>query len=143
MNMMFMDKFRDMGLLCLRLGLGAMFMYHGFPALVRGPEYWVELGGAMGHLGMTFMPTFWGFLAAVALFFGGMSLFVGLYSRIACVVLACTMFVAVLTKLSDGGGIGAAAHALEVGIVFASMFLIGPGKLSVDARMSDRHPAHG
>ncbi len=143
MNMMFMDKFRDMGLLCLRLGLGSMFMYHGFPALVKGPEYWMELGGAMSQLGVTFMPTFWGFLAAAALFFGGMSLFVGLYSRIACIVLACTMFVAVLTKLSGGGGMSAAAHALEVGIVFASMFLIGPGKLSVDARMSDHRPAHG
>lgn len=32
-----LDKYRDPGLLFLRIGIGVMFMIHGFPKLVAGP----------------------------------------------------------------------------------------------------------
>lgn len=33
-----LDKYRDVGLLILRVGIGLMFMIHGFPKLFGGPE---------------------------------------------------------------------------------------------------------
>jgi putative oxidoreductase len=37
----------DLGLLFLRLGFGVMFLYHGLPQLMAGPEKWHDLGMAM------------------------------------------------------------------------------------------------
>ena len=52
-----LDKQRDKGLLILRIGIGVMFMCHGFPKLAGGPEVWTKLGGALGALGIHFEPT--------------------------------------------------------------------------------------
>ncbi len=35
-----LDKYRDVGLLILRVGIGIMFMGHGLPKLIAGPEKW-------------------------------------------------------------------------------------------------------
>ena len=44
-----LERYRDFGLLLLRIGLGAMFIWHGAPKLVGGPETWTRLGGAMAN----------------------------------------------------------------------------------------------
>ena len=36
----FLDRYRDLGLLVMRVGLGLSFMAHGWPKLVGGPETW-------------------------------------------------------------------------------------------------------
>ena len=59
-------RFHDLGLLVLRIGLGVMFMVHGFPKLAGGPEAWAGLGGVMGKVGVHFAPAAWGLLADVA-----------------------------------------------------------------------------
>jgi putative oxidoreductase len=33
-----LDRYRDAGLLVLRIGIGVMFMLHGFPKVMGGPE---------------------------------------------------------------------------------------------------------
>jgi len=45
-----LDKHRDIGLLILRVGIGIMFMCHGFPKLTTGPEVWTKLGGALSSV---------------------------------------------------------------------------------------------
>ena len=35
----FLDKYRDIGLLILRVGIGIMFMIHGLPKLTAGPKH--------------------------------------------------------------------------------------------------------
>jgi hypothetical protein len=63
----FLSRNRDAGLLMLRLTLGAFFLWaHGWSKLAGGTDTWQALGGAMKHLGITFWPTFWGFLATMA-----------------------------------------------------------------------------
>ena len=42
-----LDRFRDTGLLVLRVGIGVMFMVHGYPKLAGGAEKWAMLGGAL------------------------------------------------------------------------------------------------
>ena len=43
-----MDRYRDLGLLILRLGFGAAFFwYHGYPKLVGGPAMWERIGDAV------------------------------------------------------------------------------------------------
>ena len=112
-----------------------MFIFHGAPKLFGGPEKWGMLGMAMSSLGIQFMPVFWGFMASVSEFFGGICLILGLFFRPACILLTITMAVATSMHLGRGDGLRGASHALENGIVFLSLILIGPGKYSVDERL--------
>lgn len=132
MRLRFLARFRDEGLLLMRLGLGVMFLYHGWPKLAGGPDKWHGVGQAMAGLGVHFAPTLWGLLAALAEFGGGVCLLLGLFFRPACLLLATTMAVAVHWHFGRGDSLGTASHALELGIVFLSLALIGPGRFSID-----------
>ena len=136
MILTFLDKHRDIGLLILRIGFGCLFLFHGLPKLFGGPEKWERLGGAMATFGITFLPAFWGFMAAISEALGGICLILGLFMRPACILLTITMLVAAASHLSRGEGLGGAAHALKAGIVFLSLILIGPGKYSLDEKLS-------
>ncbi|MDA1191120.1 MAG: DoxX family protein [Candidatus Poribacteria bacterium] len=129
-----MDRVRDVGLLALRVGLGAMFMKHGYGKITGGVERWERLGGAMENVfGIGFAPVLWGFMAAFSEFFGGLMLMVGIAFRPAAGLLAFTMLVAGLNHLKRGDGFNTASHALEACVIFTSLILIGGGRFSVDA----------
>jgi putative oxidoreductase len=113
-----------------------MFLYHGLPKLFGGPEKWERVGAAMGTLGITFLPAFWGFMAAISESLGGICLILGFFLRPACILLTITMLVAAASHLSRGEGLGGAAHALKAGTVFLSLILIGPGKYSLDEKLN-------
>jgi putative oxidoreductase len=124
----------DHGLLVLRVGLGAMFVGHGWPKLAGGQATWTKLGGAMAQLGLDFAPTMWGFAAACSEFFGGILLALGLAFRPAATALLATMVVAATMHLRKGDGFGGSSHAIELGIVFAALLLTGPGKYALVRR---------
>ena len=123
----------DIGLLVMRVGLGAMMIGHGWGKLTGGPETWVKLGGAMDTFGITFAPTFWGFCAAAAEVFGGLALIVGLGTRFAAAALAFTMFVAFAKHFAAGDGFRGWSHAAEDGIAFLALIFMGGGRYSLDA----------
>lgn len=127
--------YKDVGLLVLRLGLGGMFIWHGWPKISGGPEMWAKLGGAMTFLGVSFMPEFWGFMSASAEFFGGICVVSGLFFRPACIFLTINLAVAANMHLGKGDGLLAASHAIEDGIVFLSLSFIGPGKYALDEKL--------
>ncbi|MGV3546645.1 MAG: DoxX family protein [Pedobacter sp.] len=129
-----LGKYRNTGLLILRVGLGAMMMVHGLPKIMGGPEMWTGLGGSMKVIGINFLPTFWGLMAALAEGIGGFLLLLGLFFRPVNMLLAFTMLIAALVHFGKGEGIMGASHAIEVGIVFFSLIFIGPGKFSVDKK---------
>ena len=126
----------DLGLLILRVGIGGMFLLHGYPKLVGGVDRWEGLA----QYGLPFLPegivsiTF-GLAAALAEFGGGLLLILGAYHRIACAALAGTMAVAFSTKCDAVSGIGdfakEAGWPLELLIVFVALFFAGPGRFRV------------
>ncbi len=130
-----LDKYRDIGLLILRIGIGLMFMGHGCPKLFGGPEKWELIGGTMQVIGIHFTPMFWGFMAAFSEFVGGALLVLGFLTRPACLLLLITMFVAASMHIGKGDPFVKYSHAVEAGIIFLSMFFIGPGKYSLDERI--------
>lgn len=132
-----LGKYKDFGLLIIRLGLGLMFIWHGYPKLIGGPKMWEGVGTATGYLGIHFLPVVWGLLAALTEAVGGVLLILGLAFRPVCLLLFLNLCVAAafhLHQSGEMGGLDGAAHAIEDGVVFAGLFFIGPGKYSVDKR---------
>lgn len=136
-----LHKYKDEGLLMLRIGMGSMMMYHGLPKIVGGVAGWVKVGAAMQFIGISFAPAFWGFMAASSEFFGGVLIILGLATRLACAMVTVTMTVAVAMKLGTGAGLFGASQALENGIVYLSLLVAGPGKYSLDEKIASRMKA--
>ncbi|MDX1763979.1 MAG: DoxX family protein [bacterium] len=128
----FFDRYRDWGILFLRIGLGIAFLFHGVPKLLGGPGAWAGLGSAaMAPLGISFAPAAWGLMAALSETVGGLLLILGLLFRPACLLLAITMMVALNMHVSKGDPFKVYSHAMEAGIVFLALTLIGPGRFVV------------
>jgi len=134
MNLKFLARYGDFGLLFLRIGIGIMYLYHGYPKVMGGPEKWEKLGTAMQFVGVSAMPVFWGFMAAMSEFGGAILLIIGFFFRPACIFLAITMAVAASMHLGKGDGLQVASHAIENGILFIGLLVIGPGRFSVDKK---------
>ncbi|HNT96830.1 MAG TPA: DoxX family protein [Elusimicrobiales bacterium] len=129
------DSGRDYGLLVMRLGVGLMFFFvHGLAKIQAGPELWAKIGGAMANFGVTFLPAFWGFMAASAECFGGLFLAAGLLARPAAAAMAFTMLVASVMHLSAGDGLKGASHAVELFFVLSGLALAGAGRFSLDRK---------
>jgi putative oxidoreductase len=129
-----LGKYKDLALLLLRVGMGAMFILHGWPLIRGGPEMWKGLGAAMAYLGITAVPVVWGFIAAVSEFAGGICLVLGLAFRPACLMMACTMTVAAVSHLAGGESVAKASHAIEDSVVFLALLFLGPGRYSIDKK---------
>ncbi|MEX8546891.1 MAG: DoxX family protein [Mucilaginibacter sp.] len=129
-----LGKYKNLGLLLIRIGLGIMFIYHGVPKLAGEPELWEKLGGAMKGVGISFAPAFWGFMAAATETFGGLLLIIGLAFRPVCILLVINLLIAALMHLGKGDGLQGAAHAIEDAIMFLGLLFIGPGIYSVDKK---------
>jgi putative oxidoreductase len=124
-------KHLDAALLVLRLGIGVMFIGHGWPKLTAGPEVWAKVGGAMGTFGIEFAPAFWGFLAALTETLGGALLMLGLLARPAAALLLIVMFVAAGMHISKGDPFNVYSHAVEAGITFLFLLIAGGGDWAV------------
>ena len=129
-----LGKYRNTGLLLLRVGLGVMMMTHGLPKIMGGPEGWTGLGGSMKVVGIDFLPTFWGFMAAITEGLGGFLLILGLFFRPVNILLVVNMIIAALVHFNKGDGLMGAGHAIDLAIVFFSLIFIGPGKYSIDKK---------
>jgi putative oxidoreductase len=124
MKINFSERHSDLGLLIIRLGLGISFIFiHGLPKIKGGPELWLRLGKSMSNLGINFLPEFWGFMSAFSEFVIPVFIITGLFFRPALLLIAFTMFVDPWLKV---------AYPMELLFVFAGLFLIGPGRFSLD-----------
>jgi putative oxidoreductase len=124
----------EAGHLVLRVGVGAMMVAHGWPKVAGGPARWEKLGHATEALGVAFAPTFWGAAAAFSETVGGALLALGLATRPAAALLVATMLVASANHLAKGDGVMGASHAIELGVVFVALLLMGGGRYSLDRR---------
>ncbi len=130
------DRYRDAGLLVLRVGLGGAMVVHGWPKLMGGPALWTKLGGAMGTFGIHFAPALWGASAAIAEAVGGLLLVIGLGTRPAAAALAFTMFVAASSHVADGDSFAMGwSHAFEDGVAFVALAVMGGGKYALERRI--------
>src|SRR6185312_14286189 len=112
-----LGNYKNFGLLIIRIGLGIMFIYHGYPKITGGPQKWEQVGVATNYIGIHFLPTVWGLLAALTETVGGFLLIIGLAFRPVCLLLTITLTVAAC-KMFKTGGLGDATEAIEDMVVF-------------------------
>ena len=136
------QKYQDLGLLILRIGVGLSYVFlHGWGKMFGGPERWERTGSAVSAVGIDFGHTFWGFMAAFSEFAGGILIVLGLFFRPACILIFITMSVAAAGDITGEEGIKGSAHPLKMAFVFLGLTAIGPGKYSVDYWLSKRRKA--
>ncbi len=123
-------------LFIIRVGFGIIYIMHGFPKIIGGPERWEAVGGAMGFVGLGFAPAFWGFMASLAEFGGGLLLVLGLYTRIAAAFLAFTMLIATIMHISVGDPLSAVLHPVKGLVVFVALLYSGSGIYAIDTRLA-------
>lgn len=134
-----LDRYRGYGLLLLRVGFGVMFLMHGLPKLLGGPEMWQSIGQNMQNFGITFGYPFWGFMSGAAEAGGGVLLMAGFLFRYTCLIMLINMIVATRMHMVAGDPFSTISHPIEAGIVFLSLILIGPGRFALDELISRRH----
>src|SRR5215831_8857215 len=83
-----LEKLKPLALLLLRAAMGVIFIFHGYPKLFTHAH---EMMQNFGHMGF---PSYFAVIAGVLEFFGGCLLIVGLFTRIASLLLAGEMVVA-------------------------------------------------
>lgn len=126
------SKGLNLGLTVLRVGVGVLFFIFGWQKLAGGEQLWTMIGGAMNFLGISFAPTFWGLLATIAEFAGGLLLALGLFTRWASASLVITMIVAVILKINTGTGMADVSSPLFALLITLAFALGGAGAWSVD-----------
>jgi putative oxidoreductase len=134
MTLGFLGRYREVGLLILRVGFGCIFLKTGWP-LISDSGKWEGLGMALSAIGYTpsaGIAKVFGFLAALAQFGGGICLILGFFFRPACIMMAGTMAVALAMHLKHGDPQNVYLPSLMSLIVFVSLIFIGPGKISIE-----------
>ena len=128
-------KAKDIGLLIIRVALGAtMLIFHGIPKINGGWEKIGQIGQSMKHIGITFLPMFWGVLATGVEVIGALLFIIGLWTRPVSALLAGTMLIATAFHLGEGHGWAKSSHTIELLFVFVAFALMGAGKYSVDKK---------
>jgi putative oxidoreductase len=126
--MKFLDGLRPFGLLVLRLALGVIFLYHGYPKLVHADP---GLRAAFAQHGM---PAYFVGLAGIIETFGAALLFLGLFTRPAALILAGEMVVAIW-RVHSGHGIMVVKEyefPMVVGTACFALATVGAGLASMD-----------
>jgi len=123
----------NVGLLILRIFIGAALLTHGWGKMFGGLE---KFTGFVASLGVP-APAVMAFLAAFAESFGAILLAVGLLARPASFLIACTMAVAIFG--AHKGQPFSVQEAAWLYLVPALFFLLkGAGKWSLDALLSKK-----
>ena len=90
----------------------------------------------MSVIEITFLPAMWGFFAAVAEFFGGICVALGILHRPACGLVVFTMIIAFLNNFGGTHTFNDWNHVAELGVAFLAMLLMGPGRFSLSVSLN-------
>jgi putative oxidoreductase len=138
--MQYLNRIRDYAMLPLRLAIGAIFLAHGWPKLMRllSPGEGPGLAGYLMSLGIP-APELMAWVVALSEVIGGVALVVGVLTRLAAIPLIIDMIVIILVakrtapfvQSFDQPGTGTELDYLILGGLL-TLLLSGPGKPAID-----------
>jgi len=123
----FLNRLQPIALLCLRIALGIIFLYHGYPKLAHPT---VQMHGMFVEHGL---PSYFVQVAGIIETFGGGLLIVGLFARPAALLLAIEMCVA-LWKVHSRSYLAVHEYEFPLALATANFVIaaVGAGLLSID-----------
>ncbi|HET7747772.1 MAG TPA: DoxX family protein [Terriglobales bacterium] len=123
-----MDKLQPLGLLAMRIALGAVMIVHGYPK-VTGIHNVEKFFGSIG------LPWWSAYLSAGAEFFGGILIIIGLLTRFFGLAQLIDMIVAIAKVHWKHGLVGEGNYQLPLTLAALSLALIffGGGPIALDA----------
>ncbi len=124
-----LEKLKPLALLLLRVGLGVIFVFHGYPKLFTHTR---ETMQGMAHMGF---PAYFAYVAGVFEFFGGLMLIAGLFTRIAGLLLAAEMAVALVKVhglFSNPMAVEKYEFPLALAVGAFALAALGAGMISLD-----------
>ena len=129
-----MNRLAEFAPLVVRIIAGIIMATHGFQKLQAGPG---NFGRFLAQLGVP-LPTLMGYVVTLVELLGGILLIIGLFSRLAALLLTIDLGVAILLVKVNVGLIappqqGAGAE-LDLALIagFLVILLAGPGRVSLD-----------
>lgn len=131
MRLTFLAKYREAGLLLIRVSIGLLFILYTAPVLISGPKAWAHFGAGAGHFGLPSHFQLWGFLGSLLGSLGGVLMIFGLFFRIG-VLLVLVLALGHAIAVYKGTGFRVALPSTEMCFVLAGLLFLGPGKYSVD-----------
>lgn len=127
--MQFLERLKPLGLLVLRVALGASFIFHGYPKL-SDPARALKAFAGYGF------PGYFAYVFGILEVFGGGLLIVGLFTRGAALLLAIETGLVLARTIVPPAGIQAFGR-YEMPVLLAAMALAlvttGAGLISIDA----------
>lgn len=131
MRLAFLAKYREAGLLLIRVSIGVLFILYTAPALIGGPRAWAHFGAGAEHFGFHSHLQLWGFVGSLLGCLGGVLMIFGLFFRIG-VLLVLVLAIGYALAVYEGTGFRVALPSIEMCFVLAGILFIGPGKYSID-----------
>lgn len=131
MRLAFLAKYREFGLLLIRVSVGILFILYCAPALMGGPAAWSHFGAGARSLGLHSHLQIWGLLGALFGCIGGALIIFGLFFRIG-VLLLLVLAIGHAIGVSHASGFRIALPSIEMCFVLAGILFVGPGQYSVD-----------
>lgn len=131
MRLAFLAKYREAGLLLIRVSIGILFILYTAPVLIGGPKAWANFGAGAGQFGLHSHLQLWGFLGSLLGCLGGVLMIFGLLFRIG-VLLVLVLAIGHAFSVYEGTGFRFALASIEMCFVLAGILFVGPGKYSVD-----------
>ena len=127
--MRYLDRLQPLGLLVLRVVLGAIMIGHGYHKVFGGLSHHMESVQRIGF------PSWMAYISAGTEFFGGILLIAGLLTRPAALAVAFEMMVVVLKVHFKNGLMGEGGYEFPLALAAMAFALIffGAGPFALDA----------
>jgi putative oxidoreductase len=125
----FLNRLHPLGLLVLRLALGAVMIAHGYQKIFGGMPQFMQM---LQHMGI---PAWMGYLTVAAEFGGGILLVAGFLTRLAALAIFVDMVVAII-KVHLHNGLfsknGGFEFPMVCGAIAFSLIWSGAGPIAMD-----------
>jgi putative oxidoreductase len=122
----------ELGYTFIRISIGIVFLIFGYGKLTSGTANLTGLGSAMAAFGITHGYLYWGYLAALTEFCGGLTIIFGFLTRLACIPLIWLLIVALTFHIKKGDAFSTWGFAFTCLCLMIGFLIAGSGNYSLD-----------